>query len=454
VLPFVNMSGDKEQEYFSDGLAEEIINALAHIPGLKVTARTSAFFFKGKDVKVAQIANELGVEHILEGSVRKGGNRIRITAQLISAADGFHLWSERYDRELTDVFAVQDEIAGSIAAILKTRLTAGPDDGQGYVPKVAAYEAYLKARYCRWNLRSKESLEKSRECYQQAAALDPKFALPYVGLAEYYHVVSSFAMDPREGVALGREAARMALELDPSLPEAHAWLGIFAVWADFDWNEGQRRFDLAFSRQPVSPYLRQLYGYFYLRQVGRAEEAVEQQRRALKEDPLNPIIRVGLAVSLTAAGKDEEALAEAREILELDSNFVPAYTLQALNVTKAPLPEALAFAEKGHFLAPWNPISTGLLAGLLVRSGDRTRAAELVGVLGDGHANAAPVAFSIYHLLSGEVEKAAEWTKRALEQEHAMVAMLLLAPPWGPLLRSSISWPKLAKMMNLPEAGS
>jgi tetratricopeptide (TPR) repeat protein len=204
----------------------------------------------------------------------------------------------------------------------------------------------------------------------------------------------------------------------------------------------------------VSPILRSWYGYFYLRQVGRSLEAVAQHRRALEEDPLNLIMRVGLAVSLTAAGKDEEALAEARRILELDPNFVAAYTLQALNVTKAPLPEALAFAEEGFTLAPWNPITAGLLAGLLVKSGDRARAAELIGVLGDRRGNAAPVAFAIYHLLCGEVEKAAEWTERALEQKHPMVSMLLLTPPSNPLLRSSTRWPKLAKMMNLPEAGS
>jgi serine/threonine-protein kinase len=453
VLPFTNMSGDKEQEYFSDGLAEEIINALAQIPGLKVTARTSAFFFKGKDVKVAQIANELGVEHILEGSVRKGGSRIRITAQLIGAADGFHLWSERYDRELTDVFAVQDEISASIAAILKNKLMAGPEGGRKYTPNIAAYEAYLNALHHMWNRTGPESMEKSRECYEQAARLDPGFALPHAGLAMYYHIASSFFMDPGQAVARGREAAQKALELDPWLPEAHAWMGIFAIWADFDWNEAQRRFDIALSREPVSPILRHWYGYFYLRTTGRALEAVAQHRRALEEDPLNPVIRVGLAISLTAAGKDEEALAEARKILDLNPDFVAAYTLQALDVTKAPLPEALAFAEKGVRLAPWNPKTAGLLAGLLVRSGDRARAAELIGGLGDGRANSAPVAFAIFHLLSGEIEEAAVWTKKAVDQKHNLVAMLLLAPPWKPLLQTSSHWPKLAKMMNLPEAG-
>jgi tetratricopeptide (TPR) repeat protein len=189
-------------------------------------------------------------------NIRKGGNRIRITAQLIGAADGFHLWSERYDREITDVFAVQDEISASIAAILRNKLMAGPEGGRSYTPNIAAYEAYLNAVHHQWKRTGLESLEKSRECYEQAAKLDPRFALPHAGLAMYYHIASSFFIDPRQGLALGRQAAQKALELDPTLPEAHAWLGIFAVCADFDWNEAQRRFDIAFSRQPVSPNLR------------------------------------------------------------------------------------------------------------------------------------------------------------------------------------------------------
>lgn len=451
VLPFVNMSGDKEQEYFSDGLAEEIINALVQIPELKVTARTSAFSFKGKDLNISQIASELGVEHVLEGSVRKGGNRIRITAQLISAADGFHLWSERYDRELTDVFAVQDEISASIAWVLKQKLISGAVSGNSYIPNIAAYEAYLKAVHRQWQHTGLESLEKTRKYYEEAAKLDSGFALPHAGLAMYYHIVSSTFMDPMEGLVKGRHAARRALELDPSLPEAHAWLGIFAAWADFDWKEAQRRFDIAFARQPVPPILRHWYGYFYLRQMGRALEAVDQHRRALEEDPLNPVVRTGLAVSLTAAGKDEEALREARRVLELNPDFVPAYTLQALDVTKAPLPEALAFAEKGVGLAPWSPVCAAVLAGLLTKTGEQERAAELIGRSRDTQANAAPVAFVIYHLLCGEVEKAAEWTEEALEQRHPMLAMLLLTPPWKAMLRTSARWPKLAKIMNLPE---
>ncbi len=200
----------------------------------------------------------------------------------------------------------------------------------------------------------------------------------------------------------------------------------------------------------MSPQLRHWYGYFYLRKVGRALEAVDQHRRALEVDPLNLIIRVGLAVSLTAAGKDDEALVEARRIRELDPDFSPAYTLLASNVIKAPLPEALAFAEKGIRLAPWSPVTVSLL----VKNRDTERAAQFVRGLGDGRANSAAVAFAIYHLLCGEVDKAAEWTEKALEQKSEMVAMLLLTPPWKPLLRCSARWPKLARIMNLPEAGS
>jgi tetratricopeptide (TPR) repeat protein len=282
--------------------------------------------------------------------------------------------------------------------------------------------------------------------------IDPQFALPHVGLAENYHILASFLIDPREGAALGRRAAERALELDPSLPEAHAWLAVFSIWADFDWKEARRRFDLALSRQPVLPGVLQLYGYFYLRTVGRAKESVEHIRRGLEQDPLNLIMRVCLASSFTAAGDREEGLAEARKILDLDPGFVPAYTIQAMDVTGAPFPEALAFAEKGYALAPWNPISAALLAGLLMRKGDLARAGELMKGLGDGRANAAPVAFAIFHLLCGEVDKAAGWTERAIGQRHNMVVQLLLAPPWKPLLRTSVRWPELARMMNLPAA--
>jgi eukaryotic-like serine/threonine-protein kinase len=454
VLPFANMSGDKEQEYFSDGLAEEIINALVQVPGLKVTARTSAFAFKGRNAKVPEMAHELGVEHVLEGSVRKAGNRIRVTAQLIKASDGFHLWSERYDRDLSDIFAVQDEIAGAITAALKPQLSGSPEARKQYKPNVAAYEAYLKGTHHLFRrARGEEgtaALQRARECYEEAIRLDPQFALPYAALATYYHIAASTYMDRSEAVARGRENARKALEIDPSMPEAHAWLGIFALVYDLDWQEAGRRFQLAMAHSPVAPLTRHWYGYFYLRPLGRGEEAVEQHRKALEEDPLNLIIRVGLATSLREAGRDQEAAAEARKVLEIEPNFFPALTLQAFDFTLEPPEQALLFAERAYALFPEFGPSAGLLAGLLARAGNPARAADILN-LEERKTNEYCCALAIYHLLCGEFEQAADWLEKAIARKEQMVTMLLLPRPWGPLLRRSARWPQLARKMNLAE---
>ena len=193
-------------------------------------------------------------------------------------------------------------------------------------------------------------------------------------------------IDQEEAIVLGRDAARKALEIDPSSAEAHAWLGIFAVVRDFDWKEAERRFRLALARKPVQPNIRHVYGYFYLRLVGRAVEAVEEHRRALETDPLNLIIRVGLALSLRDAGRAQDAIEERKKLLTLEPEFQASYALHALDVTKLPPAEALAYAEKGSVLAPSSLSNIGLLAGVLARNGDRPQAQEVLRGLGDGRA--------------------------------------------------------------------
>jgi len=195
VLPFTNMSADKENEYFSDGLAEEIINALAHIPGLKVTARTSAFAFRGKEQDIRRIAEALDVRTILEGSVRRAGNRIRVAAQLINAANGYHLWSERYDREMSDVFAIQDEIAQAIAAALQVTLSGESVTVRRYTPKLPAYEAYLKALYYTQRL-TPESMSRSRDCFEEAILLDPEFALAHSAFGNHFASLAIYGLLP------------------------------------------------------------------------------------------------------------------------------------------------------------------------------------------------------------------------------------------------------------------
>lgn len=447
VLPFVNMSGDPEQDYFSDGLADEVINALTHVPGLKVTARRSSFSFKGKAARIADIARELGVEHVLEGSVRKGGQRIRVTAQLVNAADGFHVWSERWDRALTDIFALQDDIASAIATVLQTRL-AVPAATARYTPRVEAYEAYLKGRHFTWTF-ALNRFGDGRRFYEEATRLDPQFALAHAALAEYFHIGASGLMDPDEATALGLEAAERALAIDPTLPEANAWRGIYAIRLDYDWQAADRWFRIAMAQPTVSPTIRHQYGYFYLRVVGRAAEAIVAHRRACDEDPLNLIIRVGLAVSLRAAGRAEEAADEARRILDIDPDFTAAYALQALDVTSVPPAEALAYAEKAAAI-PWTQPNVGLLAGVLSRQGQESRARELMAGLEAG-AFGVPVAFTIFHALRNEPDEAARWLGRAIDQRHQFVPMILLTPPYLPVLRTASRWPALARRLKLSE---
>ena len=244
VLPFDNMSADKESEYFSDGLAEEIINALAQVPGLKVAGRTSSFFFRGKDVEFGEIGRRLNVDHILEGSVRKAGNRVRVTAQLIKVADGFHLWSERYDREMTDIFAIQDEITQAIATALRMKLSRRPRRSRPYTPNLRAYEAYLKSRDY-WFKPTPESLARVKESLEHAIELDPKFALAYSMLGIYYTMLANLGVRPsREVIPLARAAELEALRVDPSLPEAHALLGV-CDGIDYEWSEAESRWRLA-----------------------------------------------------------------------------------------------------------------------------------------------------------------------------------------------------------------
>jgi serine/threonine-protein kinase len=451
VLPFANMSGDKEQEYFSDGLAEEIISALAQLPGLKVTARTSAFAFRGKEQDIRKIAEALDVRTILEGSVRRSGNRIRVTAQLIDARDGYHLWSQRYDRELADIFEVQDDVSAAIAEALQGKLAPKPVSTERYKPSLPAYEAYLRGRHQQFRM-TPRSWELARECYEQAVALDPKFALAYAELAGLFNQAVGFGQrTPQENVPQMRAYASKALELDPSLPDAHAQLGAAAALFDLDWKEAEGRLALALAHPTVSPICRFVYMAYLLAQR-RPLEAVEQVRRAVDEDPLNPVFRAHLAISLWTAGKDEEALREANRALEIDENSPMVYTFLAFyHAGRGAFSDALLSAEKRHSLALHLPLPSGVLAGLLARTGDAARAHGIIESLGPTATFGVPRGLVAFHLIAGEVEKAADWCERAIEQRDGSLAVDTAYPVYK-LLRQSPRWPKLARMMNLPEA--
>ncbi|MDQ2924074.1 MAG: protein kinase, partial [Acidobacteriota bacterium] len=307
VLPFATMSSDKEDEYFSDGLTEEIINALAQIPGLNVTARTSSFAFRGKEQDIRKIAGTLDVGTILEGSVRRAGSRIRVTAQLINAVNGYHLWSERYDRQMADVFAIQDEIAQAIAVALKVKLSPEPAARRRHTPSLPAYESFLKARYF-LRKATPQSMSLGKESLDGAIALDPDFALAHSELGMYFlHLASLGLMPACEALPRARAAAQRALQLDPALPEAHAGIAAAAVFLDYNWEEAGRHFQSAVARDPAPASVRHYYGFFYLLPLGRVREGTDELERALNDDPLNVQCRTQLAVLYWTAGRTGEA---------------------------------------------------------------------------------------------------------------------------------------------------
>ena len=450
VLPFADMSAGKDHEWFSDGLAEEVISLLSRIPDLKVIARTTAFAFKGQQQDIRRIAETLGVTHVLEGSVRKAGNRVRVTAQLIAAADARHLWSERYDREMEDVFAVQDEISSAIAGVLQVKLSTDRAASSRQTTSVPAYEAVLKARHFMTKL-TPDLLLKARQLYEEAIDLDPSNALWHSELGWLAFNLASFGMrPPHESLPVARAAAERALDVDPSLAEAHALLGLIAGLYDYEWRECDRRFRLARSRETVPPLVSAWHGQ-YLAYTGHAHEGVVELERAVAQDPLNLYFRLSLERVLAIAGREADAVAECRRILELDPNsYLATFHLSLLEVNDGRVVDALAFAETTCSIVPKNPVARGVLAGVLRRAGD-PRAEKELEILGDGSAHTASLGLLLFHLISREFDDAADWVERVIAQGEPTL-LFFLRHPLAHDLRASSRWPALARMMNLRES--
>jgi eukaryotic-like serine/threonine-protein kinase len=447
VLPFTNMSADPENEYFSDGLAEEIINALTHMPGLKVIARTSAFAFKGKHEDVRRIADTLGVAHLLEGSVRKSGNRIRVTAQLIAAADGSHLWSERYDRELADIFAIQDDISQAIAGALRVTLVARPA-GDRHKPKLAAYEAVLKGRHHMARI-TPAAFARANDAFEQAIALDPKYAEPHANLGfSYFMSAMQGFRSMRETMPLVRAEAEEALSLDPSDPSPHFLLASVAAAYEYDWKSAAEHFSAAMRGTSVPAEAHWAQASLYLQPLGRFDEAVAAMRRCVERDPINASWRAILGSHLTHAGRTDEAVRASTEAIELDEGIFAAYvTLAEAYIAMGRWQDAAAAAEKGHQIAAYDALSLGQLAGTLARLGERARADAFVAEMGDTPRPL--IGRVLYHWLCEEFDQAAEWYERSINARDPF-ALVFADGPFGSAFRRTPHWPKLAAMMKLP----
>jgi len=446
VLPFVNISGDKENEYFSDGITEELINALANIEGLRVVSRTAVFALKGRSLDVDQIGALLKVGTLLEGSVRRDGSALRITAQLIKVDDGFHLWSKTYDRELKNVFAVEDEIARSIAHTLERKLVHA-EGVKPSTPNTEAHDLYLKGRYF-WNRRTLEAFRKAAGFFEQAIHEDPGFALAWTGLADSialrmdYDAVATSEIAPK-----ARAAARKALEIDPGLAEAHASLGNI-LWHEFDWKAGEQELRRAIELKPDYATAHQWLAEV-LSETGRIPEAQEEIAIALRIEPTTLIMHVVAGNTEAFARNFEGARERYRRALEMDPSFEVAHWAAMTTYLSQKRPtEARTELAK---IPSWPRIElvaySGVIDALEGKREDALRAAREVEKLSrEGYVP--PSLLAAIHIALGDKEKSFPLLfKGCSERDGALQG--LRDDPFYDGLRSDRRWPELMRCMNL-----
>ncbi|HMK28538.1 MAG TPA: tetratricopeptide repeat protein [Terriglobales bacterium] len=437
VLPFENL-GDPEQDYFSDGMTEEMIAQLGTLKPqrLGVIARTSAMQYKRTCKSIGQIAEELGVDYVLEGTVRRSGPRVRITAKLIQAVDQTHLWAETYEREASDVMAIQNEVAQKIGQSLACELLpeseAAPDRPRVVPP--LAHEAYLRGRF-HWNQRSEKSLKQAIESFEEALKQDPNYALAYAGLADCYAYLSWFGtMPPRQVAPKAKQAAHNALAIDDRLPEAHTSLGLMRFWYDWNWPNAEKEFQRAIELNPNYPAAHHWYGSF-LCAMGRLIEAAIEQQRAQELDPLS------LAVAKTAGDSHyfgrryDQAIQRFEAVLARDPKFVPAhFDLGRARLLCGMHHQAIAAFERAHQLSGGREVLP-FLAHAHASAGNTGEARRLLREVLDTASGQcpAPPAIALVYLGLGDSETALDWLEKGFEERSCWMIFLGVEPAYDRL---------------------
>ncbi|MGA2738830.1 MAG: protein kinase [Bryobacteraceae bacterium] len=447
VLPFANLSAGVENEYFSDGLAEEIINALAKVPELRVIARTSAFAFRGTEHDLRTIGQRLKVGNILQGSVRSSGNRFRVTAQLIKVADESHLWSERYERDMTDIFAIQDDISQAIANALKVKLAAP----RRSTTSVEAFQNYLKGLY--WYQRyTPESLALAKESFERVLRQDPACAAAYGGLAVYYYGLGALGIRRMTEMApLAKSAAESALAIDQTLSEAHSVLGLVVGAVEFDWKSAESHFQAAMDIDPVPPLVRVRYALYFLTPLQRFEEAEMQYRRALENDPLSMMVHFGLAFALSCQRRYGDAIEHAAAAVDLYPDYWLVHFAMGLALSQAGrLRESIASLETVVRLSPSFTLAAGFLAASYVRDGNPERAEKLMEEVRARSSKhyVSPACFAVYHAALGEVDKTFGFLEGALAERDPYLTRIDAEPCFEPF-RPDPRYRDLMVRMNL-----
>ncbi len=448
VLPFANLSPDPENEYFADGMTDELINALAKVPGLRVVSRTSAFAFKGRQQDVRSIGSQLNVECVLEGSVRRAGRRLRTAVQLVNVADGYQLWSETFDREMEDVFAIQDEISRGIVSALKLRLLGA---SSGSLVKSAtddfeAYTLYLKGRLL-WNRRSDDALRHGLAYFEQALERDPNYPLAHIGLADSYVLLGFYtALPPAEAFPRAKVAAETALRLDPTLGEAYPTLAYVKMYYEWDWAGAQRNFRQAIERNPGYATAHQWYGNC-LAILGRFDESLASFQRAVDLDPLSPIKTAALGWGYYFARHYPEAIAQQRRALEIDADLAVTHLWYGLSLEQTGAAgEAVERFSDAVRLLGRDPVGLSFLAHGLALAGRRAEAQEVVDELlamaERRYVSAYDIAVAFTGL--GAHDDAIAWLEKGYAERTHWMALLKVDPRLDPL-RSD---PRLESMLG------
>ena len=460
VLAFTDMSPQKDQEYLCDGMAEEIINALTKLRCIRVASRTSAFHFKGRSEDIRKIGAQLKVRTILEGSVRKAGDRLRVTTVLTSVSEGYQIWSERYDRPAKDVFDIQDEIAQAVVDKLKVKLVEEPGRkaGSRYTEYLEAYHLYLKGRYY-WNKRTGEGLRKAIEYFNQALEQDPNYAPAYAGLADVFVVLVAFwGFSAQEGMPKAKAAAVKALEIDETLAEAHASLGAVKALYDWDWPGSQREFLRAIELNPGYATAHYWYASLCLQPMGRSEESVAEMCRALECDPLSLIINASYGMILNSVRQYDRAIEQCRKTLELEPAFYYAHwVLGAVYLEKGMPQEAIEATERAKALAASSTYALhiiGQLGRAYAEAGRREEACKLLKELEELSAHGYASAYHQATICIGlrELDRAVGLLERAAEERYAWLIWLRF--PIYDELWSNPRFIALIKKIGLEESGA
>ncbi len=428
VLPFVDMSPQKDQEYFCDGIAEELINALTHIKDLRVVARTSAFAFRGEKVDVREIGKKLNVSTVLEGSIRKAGNRIRVTTQLINVEDGYHLWSEKFDREMEDIFAIQDEISLAIVGHLKVKLMASEKAAIEKRPTddPEAYNLYLKGLHFGWQT-YKDSFDKSMEYYRKAIDRDPTFALAYVGIGFAFGSLSQLSLRlPASEMPKAKAALQKAQELDDSLAEVHALAASLAYSYDWDWEAAEKSFKMTFELNPGYAMGHAQYAWFSLA-MNRFDETLREIKLAQQLDPLLPLF-YAMSVGLhRVVGKYDEAIQDFHRAIELDPNIGLAYFhLGCVYLDKGMMEEATSSFQKAGELVTGGGWAEAKLGIIYLFQGEKEKAQQILEELVERKKKTYVESYSIACLYShlGHTDKAFEYLDIAYEEKDTLMPYL------------------------------